>query len=393
MLDADVRRVDPLGQVRRQRLGDLLVQAAAEAILRARAEDAQGGVRGGGAVAHLAGVADLRQVEGLAPGLAAQRAQSLDVLLDEHLVGVEEHQPVAGGGVEGGVARLREGARPLALDHARAERARDLDRAVARAGVDDHDLVDRRGGGGEAARQHLLLVLDDHAEAEPQPLGRPRACGDALRALRQLGEGDGDRPREGGLAAGAPAARDLVEVAGDVRQLGVEPARRVEERLRRIEAPELVEQDAGVVEQDRLARLLLQQRERRARGGEVDARDLRALGVAARVQRRLDERDPCAVAPMHVGDRRRLGEQRPVALEIAPVQARGRGARGVVRCGGCVRGSGGEAERHAGYLQRWTDNRGHRPRPASPEPLGRSGCKPWGFGARALGRRAGSPVT
>ena len=130
-------------------MGDLLVDAALEAVLGAVAEDAQGVVGDGGAVAELAGVVRLDQVEGLAPDPAGQLAQQRRVGRVEHLVGVEEEQPVAARGVEADVAGVGEGAGPLALDHLGAEGAGDLDGAVARAGVDDDDLVDRVAGGGE----------------------------------------------------------------------------------------------------------------------------------------------------------------------------------------------------------------------------------------------------
>jgi len=41
--------------------------------------------------------------------------------------------------------------------------------------VDDHDRVHGVTDGVEAARKHLLLVLDDHAEAELEALARARA--------------------------------------------------------------------------------------------------------------------------------------------------------------------------------------------------------------------------
>jgi hypothetical protein len=55
--------------------------------------------------------------------------------------------------VERDVAGGREVVGPRRHDHVRAVRARDRDRVVLRARVDDDDLVDRRGGAREAAAE------------------------------------------------------------------------------------------------------------------------------------------------------------------------------------------------------------------------------------------------
>ena len=75
VVDPDRGRLQPLRQAGGQILGDLLVDASFEAILGPVAEDAQGVVGDGGAVAELTGVVGLDQVEGLTPGAAGQLPQ------------------------------------------------------------------------------------------------------------------------------------------------------------------------------------------------------------------------------------------------------------------------------------------------------------------------------
>ena len=231
VLDADVGDLDALGLAAREVVGDLLVDAALEAVLGAVAEHAHRVVRDGRAVAELAGEVRLDEVEGLAPRAAEDLAQALGVVGDEDLVGVEEHDPVAGRGVEGGVAGVGERAGPLALDDLRAERPRDLDRAVGRAGVDDDDLVDGVADGGEAARQHLLLVADDHAEAQRQALDRLGGGGAALGAAGEAGQDGGDGRRQRRAAAGAAGGDERVEVLAHVRERRAEAEGGAEERL------------------------------------------------------------------------------------------------------------------------------------------------------------------
>ena len=232
MLDAHVGRLQALGQVAGQRLGDLLVQASLEAILLAVAEHPQRVVRDRGTVLQLAGVVGLGEVERLTPGAPGQRAQQLGVLAHEHLVGVEVDQPVAGRGLEGDVARVGERARPLAFDHLRAERAGDLDRRVGRAGVDDHDLIDGVGDRRQAARQHLLLVAHDHAQAQPQAARRLGARRQRQRALGQRRHGRVQRAGACGPAQRTPPLRYLHEVALDLSELWVKPLGGLEQRAR-----------------------------------------------------------------------------------------------------------------------------------------------------------------
>lgn len=147
VLDANVCRLDPLGQIPGQAVRDLLVQTSLEAILRAVAQHAQRVVRDGRASVEVARVVGLGQIERLAPRAPGQRAQLCNVLLLEHLVGVQIDQPVAARGVERHVACLGERPGPLALDDRGAEGPGDLDRRVGRARVDEHDLIDRPSDG------------------------------------------------------------------------------------------------------------------------------------------------------------------------------------------------------------------------------------------------------
>ena len=87
--------LEALGKVGGKVLCDLLVQAPLEAVLGTVAEHPQRVEGDGRAVAGLAGEVRLEQVERLAPGPAGERAKQLDVLADEHLVGVEVDDPVA----------------------------------------------------------------------------------------------------------------------------------------------------------------------------------------------------------------------------------------------------------------------------------------------------------
>jgi hypothetical protein len=142
------------------------------------------------------------------------------------------------------------------VDDLGAELVGDLDGAVDRAGVDDHDLVDGGGHGGQAAREHLLLVADDHAEAEGHAGRGLGAQGGAL--------GAGDQRRNGGVkgaggaAGGAATVLELGQVLLDVGERGLQALRRLEQGTRTVEAPELVERDAGVAEDDRLCGLLVE---------------------------------------------------------------------------------------------------------------------------------------
>jgi hypothetical protein len=94
----------------------------------------------------------------------------------DDVVGVEPGDPGRGRAVEGELARGREVVHPLEVEEARAVAARDLLRRVARAGVDDDDLVEGARDRREATPERALLVPDDHGQRDchlASPL-RPR---------------------------------------------------------------------------------------------------------------------------------------------------------------------------------------------------------------------------
>ncbi len=143
---------------------DLLVQGAAVPVGGPVAEDAERRVDDRLDPALLADEVDLAQAVPLHRLVVEQVAHLRAV--HELLVGVEHQDPVAGGGVDRGVAGRGEVAPPLLVQHARPERLRDLDGAVDGARVDDDQLVAGLAHAGEAVGEHLLLVAHDHAEGE-----------------------------------------------------------------------------------------------------------------------------------------------------------------------------------------------------------------------------------
>ncbi len=220
----DPRRLEALGQVDRHRVRLLLVDAAAEAVLGPVAPHPQRHVRDGRPGLVAAGVVGLDEVEALAPRAAEQVAQAAGVRRLHVLVGVEVDDPVAGRGVDRDVARVGERAVPREVHDLRAERLGDLDGAVGRAGVDDDDLVDDAAQRLEAAGEHLLLVLHDHAQRERQALA---PAGPAPRPSSRAPRGRAVRVA---MHAGQPCVRagarcGLLQVGLRVRMLGVEPQR------------------------------------------------------------------------------------------------------------------------------------------------------------------------
>ena len=142
--------------------------------------------------------------------------------------------------------------------------------------------------------------------------------------------GPGRRSTRG---ARAHPARDLLHVLGHVRQRGVEAARGLEERLGGRQAPELVERDAGVVQQHGLARLLLEDRDEGLGHGEVA--DGRTAALAARGgEALLHEQATQAVARVAVVRGGRLGEERAVAREVPRAKERVGPGRDLERRGG-----------------------------------------------------------
>jgi hypothetical protein len=159
----------------------------------------------------------------------------------------------------------------------------------------------------------------------------PRAA--SLDARLQLA-GRAGRLRQDAHAR-ALAALALGEVALDVGQLRVEPLGGPEERRGRLDGPELVEDDARVVEQDRLARLGLQDVDGDGGRGHEDR------GVRALAEGELDQGPARLVAAMGIGDLVGLGGHRAVAGPVAGGQARGGGGDEAVGGDGLVRGRAG----------------------------------------------------
>ncbi len=243
-----------------------------------------------------------RQVVRLAPRLAGECAQPLTVALDEDLVGIEEHEPVAGRRVEGDVARVAERAGPLEVDERGAELECDLARAVLGAGVDDDELVDGVADGRQAARQHLLLVLDDHAEAQRQALGGLRCGRDALAARSEVAHRRADRGRQRRRLQTRAAARlELIEVVRDVREVRVEAAGGAEQALggRRAHPARRTRRPRGSGSSARVAR----PRAARRTGGPRPPSRRRAQG--GRRARRADRPRAGPGAPGGGGGRRR----------------------------------------------------------------------------------------
>ena len=97
------------------------------------------------------------------------RSQDIGMGL-QSLVGVNRQHPLAAGVAQRGVPGGRKGVLPFAFDNRGPRLAGNLHRAVVRAGVVDHDLVDRVPDRFQAGTQHLLLVLDDQASGEQDGL-------------------------------------------------------------------------------------------------------------------------------------------------------------------------------------------------------------------------------
>ena len=270
--------------------------------------------RGAGVVA--AGVVRLDEVEGLAPGAAHELPQERCVFGHEMLVGVEVDDPVAGRVLERAVARIREGAVPGEVHDPGAERPGDLDRGVGRAGVDDHHLVDGARDRLEAAGEHLLLVLHDHHERERLALDRLGAPGER----RALGA---ERPRPRTEAAGerrrgvAPAAARGLAVGGDVVELGVEALGGGEEGAGGRDLADLVEDDAGVVQEHWLVRVLPEGVEQVLRDDEEELDPLVGTHRLGRGERELGELAANLVGALVVRPLVKLPEERAEGFEVA----------------------------------------------------------------------------
>jgi hypothetical protein len=194
------------------------------------------------------------------------------------------------------------------VEDLRAEGLGDRDGRVGGARVDDDDLVDGVARGLQAAPEHRLLVLDDHAQRQPQAGGRPRGRGDGQRARRELAHRARRLRQHARVAPAAVHAR--AQVAVDVRELRVEPTG-AEERLGAPQRAGLEAGDARVVEQHGLARLALE----RVDGG-PGGRDQRG-GVGPGGEAGLDDRTARRVAAVGVADVGRPGPGGAIAGPVA----------------------------------------------------------------------------
>ncbi len=258
--------------------------------------------------------------------------------MHQDLIGVQVHQPIAAGGIEGHVARVSERPRPLPLDDVRSKGPRDLDRRVGGTRVHDHDLVDHPRHRPQALRQRLLLIAHDHAQAQPQPLGCSRLPGDLDRASRQLGQRGAQRRTARGARALPPSRGQLGEVARHIFELRVQPFRGVEHRFGSIDAPQLVQDHARVVEQQRLVGLAFEHLQDTR--GEPDEQRRSTSGREPRAHRepQLGQALAEPIALMRVLDRRSVLEQPPVAVEIVRAQQPLRAPQQLIgRCGTVLR--------------------------------------------------------
>ncbi len=140
--------------------------------------------------------------------------------------------------VDAVVAGVGERAVPREVQHRRAERLGDLDRAVGRSRVDDDHLVDAGRARGEAVGEHLLLVLHDHAERDADLVGgRDGATGDVLQEAAHRVDGlalarrqrDGDRALQAHLR-GLQVAGQVLEVRVEMLARPAAPSRRARPR-------------------------------------------------------------------------------------------------------------------------------------------------------------------
>ena len=341
----DPRRLEALRQIGGHRVGLLLVDAAREPVLRPVAPDPQRHVGDGRAGLRPAGVVGLDEVEALPPRAAEQAAQPAGVGGLHVLVGVEVHQPVAARRLDGGVAGVGERPVPGEVHDAGAERLGDLDGAVGRSGVDHDHLVDDSAQRLEAAREHLLLVLDDHAQREREVLDRARPCCDPAAA-------GGEAARPGGVHTGQPrlgagAQAGLLEVRGGIGVLGIEPQRGPEDVGGGARLAQLVEEHAVVVQEHRLAGLLLERvRETGGCGHEGPHPGVRVGPVGEHALGQAAAGLVGALAVVPPGD---VGEHRGQAVEVAGGEAGGGdGDRELDPSAPVCRGCGGRAGRGDG---------------------------------------------
>ena len=170
--------------------------------------------------------------------------------------------------------------------------------------------------GCEAAREHLLLVLHDHAERDAH---RRVGHGAAAIASARAGERAQQARVRSARGRGSLASSRAAEVVSTLGQRRVEAPRGGEEPLGRAPVAHPVEEHPELVEQDRLARVVLERGDEPAGGG----REQRASRRAA-VEHGLHEAAAGLVAVVHVAPAAGLGE-------------------GVAQRGGLVGGDRGDA--------------------------------------------------
>ena len=147
----------------RQQAGkNLLVDAAGEKHLRRVAEQTGNEAA---AFVFLAGIHQ-RQAERDGVGIVHVGLKLRVLRGGQFLVGVEHQNPVAGGVLQRGVAGGGKIIAPRERINFRAEFARDLHRAVGRAGVHHDDLRREAAHGFQALREELFLILDNQANGQ-----------------------------------------------------------------------------------------------------------------------------------------------------------------------------------------------------------------------------------
>ena len=129
-----------------------------------------------------------------------QQGDELPPLLRlDHIIGIEPEGIIAGRVRERRVAGGGEVVDPGEIEDLRPELPGDLARAIDAAGIDDDDLIEDPAHRLQAVRQVLLLVADDHRQADP---GLPRP----LSALEPLCSVPPPRPQRHPTPRGDVAA-------------------------------------------------------------------------------------------------------------------------------------------------------------------------------------------
>ena len=197
--------------------------------------------------------------------------------------------------------------------------------------------------GSRQPGEHLLLVLHDHAEREPKARDGPGLGGD----LAPAGAEAAHARSEGALQAARAALADLrlLEIGGRVRQVGIEAEGRLEEIFGRRRLEQLVEEDAGVVQERRLARLGLERLEQGC-GGDDEGADPSVRGRGPVGEHGFDDAAAGLVGAVGVVPLGELGERRSPG---------GRGRRPRLRRRRRPRSAApGRASRARGWERRWT---------------------------------------